>query len=102
VFVLCGSWVCGLLSSLNESSPSNPSSKGILNYVDPFLLSLDLVYWEEASALLVEKSLLNGPLGGPIYHQDSPQNSCTHTHTYTYIYDQSSKFDYRHFQYLIL
>jgi hypothetical protein len=73
--VLCGSWVCGLLS-LKESSPSNLSSKGeILNYVDPFLLPLDLVYWEEVSALLVKKPLLKDPLGGPIKHQVFPQSS---------------------------
>ena len=47
--------------------------------VDPFLFSLlsslDLVYWEEVSATLVEKSLLKDPPGGPIKHQDFPQNS---------------------------
>jgi hypothetical protein len=51
------------------------------------LLSLDLVYWEElVSALLVEKSLLKDPPGGPIKHQDFPQNSLIE---HTYIYTQT-------------
>jgi hypothetical protein len=50
----------------------------LLNYVghESFSpLSLGLVYWEEVSALLVEKSLLKDPPGGPVKHQDFPQNS---------------------------
>jgi hypothetical protein len=57
----------------------------LLNYVghESFsLLSLDLVYWEEVSALLVEKSLLKDPSGGPMKHEDFPQNSLIRTYLY--------------------
>jgi hypothetical protein len=63
--------------------------------VDPFLFCrLTWCVGEEVSALLVEKSLLRDLPGGPIKHQDFPQNSEIE-HTCTYIQFNHLKLDYR-------